>query len=59
MTGKLYQFVLVESQQRAYLIKKKKIYTQLFSETYLVVTNSVSLCIYQIQCKRQEMLQQF
>lgn len=55
MTGKLYQFVLVESQQRAYLIKKK-IYTQLFSETYLVVTNSVSLCIYQIQCKRQEML---
>lgn len=58
MTGKLYQFVLVESQQRAYLIKKK-IYTQLFSETYLVVTNSVSLCIYQIQCKRQEMLQQF
>lgn len=59
MTGKLYQFVSVESQQRAYLIKKKKIYTQLFSETYLVVTNSVSLCIYQIQCKRQEMLQQF
>lgn len=58
MTGKLYQFVSVESQQRAYLIKKK-IYTQLFSETYLVVTNSVSLCIYQIQCKRQEMLQQF
>lgn len=58
MTGKLYQFVLVESQQRAYLIKKN-IYTQLFSETYLVVTNSVSLCIYQIQCKRQEMLQQF
>lgn len=58
MTGKLYQFVLVESQQRAYLIKKK-IYTQLFSETYLVVINSVSLCIYQIQCKRQEMLQQF
>lgn len=58
MTGKLYQFVLVESQQRAYLIKKK-IYTQLFSETYLIVTNSVSLCIYQIQCKRQEMLQQF
>lgn len=56
MTGKLYQFVLVESQQRAYLIKKKKIYTQLFSETYLIVTNSVSLCIYQIQCKRQEML---
>lgn len=55
MTGKLYQFVLVESQQRAYLIKTK-IYTQLFSETYLVVTNSVSLCIYQIQCKRQEML---
>lgn len=58
MTGKLSQFVLVESQQCAYLIKKK-IYTQLFSETYLVVTNSVSLCIYQIQCKRQEMLQQF
>lgn len=58
MTGKLYQFVLGESQQLAYLIKRN-IYTQLFSETYLVVTNSVSLCIYQIQCKRQEMLQQF
>lgn len=55
MTGKLYQFVLEESQQLAYLIKRN-IYTQLFSETYLVVTNSVSLCIYQIQCKRQEML---
>lgn len=55
MTGKLYQFVLGEPQQLAYLIKRN-IYTQLFSETYLIVTNSVSLCIYQIQCKRQEML---
>lgn len=27
MTGKLYQFVLVESQQRAYLIKKKNIHS--------------------------------
>lgn len=31
MTGKLYQFVLVESQQRAYLIKKKK-----YTLSYLV-----------------------
>lgn len=34
MTGKLYQFVLVESQQRAYLIKKKYTLSYLVKHTW-------------------------